>query len=319
MILTGRKQFKLRYFVLFLVLLLLIPVIYLFFPVIFDPSSDYIQRKGTIVKVTKTDEWQSGNNKHVDITLESSSGLIVDLSVLVPHGTNIARPLTVVLAGYGTGRKATKLLSGTKGIIVAAISYPYYGDTKINAIQQFLSNVKEIQQGIIDTAPAVLLALDYLVKQPYVNPQQVEMVGVSFGAFLASIPAAIDKRFKRLWLVQGAGDPAGVFEYYIGNGIENNLLRKLAAGLLEYVIAGHYLKPERWVGKIAPRPVIVINTENDVAFPENSVTTLHHALNQPNEIIWVKGRHVTPTRKDVINQLANLVFTRIAADYSLSW
>lgn len=311
------KHFKLRHVVLLFILLLLIFVIYIALPVLSDPSKTFIQRKGDVVNVTKTREWQEGINKFIELSLKSSSGLIVDLTILIPKEANTPRPLSIALAGYGTGRRASELISDSKGIIVAALSYPYYGDKHINDISHFLFNVKKIQQGIIDTTPAVLLALEYLVKQPYVNPEQVEVVGVSFGAFLAAVPGALDNRIKRVWLVQGAADPASIFEYNIKNNILNKTLRRIAARLLEFVIAGHHLKPELWVGKISPRPVIAVNTLYDVAFPKESVTVLHQALGQPNEIIWLKGLHVQPDREDVIQQIATLVFTRMAADYKI--
>lgn len=292
-------------------------IFYIFSPVLTDPSQSYFQRKGELVTVTKTREWQKGFNKHIDVSLKSSSGLKVDLTVLIPKNINTARPLSVVLAGYGTGRRATELISDSKDIVIAAISYPYYGDKHVNNIRDFLFNVKEIKKAIIDTTPAVLLALDYLIKQPYVNPKHVEVVGVSFGAFLASIPGALDKRVKRVWLVQGAANPASIFEYHIRSDYLNKSMRRIAARLLEFVIAGHYLKPELWVGKISPRPVLVINTYDDSTFPKGSVETLHQSLGQPNEIIWLQGLHVRPDREEVVQQLANLIFARMAEDYKL--
>ncbi len=315
---TRFKYFKIGYVLLFSVLLLLIPIIYFFAPVFFDPSDTFLQRKGSVVNVTQTRTWQEKGNRFIDVTLKSTSGLVVDLTVHIPKEITTSRPLSIVLAGYGTGRRATELIDDSKGIILAAISYPYYGDIQINDISQFLLNVKEIQQAIIDTTPAVLLALDYLIKQPYVNPEQVEIVGVSFGAFLAAVPGAMDERVKRVWLVQGAADPASVFEYYMSSDVMNKSLRRIAASLLEYVIAGHYLKPELWLGKISPRPVIVINTRHDVTFPKKSVATLHQALGQPNEVIWLKGLHVRPDRKGVVQQLSSIVLSRIAADYGTS-
>lgn len=40
----------------------------------------------------------------------------------------------------------------------------------------------------------------------------MELAGISFGAYLAAVPAALDPRVKRLWLIHGSGDPAAVLE-----------------------------------------------------------------------------------------------------------
>lgn len=143
------KHFKLRHVVLLFILLLLIFVIYIALPVLSDPSKTFIQRKGDVVNVTKTREWQEGINKFIELSLKSSSGLIVDLTILIPKEANTPRPLSIALAGYGTGRRASELISDSKGIIVAALSYPYYGDKHINDISHFLFNVKKYSKELL--------------------------------------------------------------------------------------------------------------------------------------------------------------------------
>jgi dienelactone hydrolase len=155
-----------------------------------------------------------------------------------------------------------------------------------------------------------MLAMDYLAQQPYVDATRVELVGGSLGAFLVSVPGALDPRFHRVWLIHGAGDPRGVFAHLLTPYIGFGPLRELTAQLLAAITASHHLRPEKWVGRIAPRPVIVVNARGDESLPAASVAALHQALPENSEIIWTEGPHVRPGRKTVVEGLVALVAER---------
>lgn len=296
-----------------LVLLIISFAVILIVPAISDPSATYIDRKGRIVAVQKTDEWKDQNAHFYDLSLHSSSGLDVDISVRIPLNTTSPRPLAIVIGGYRTGRHGIKIISESHNVIVATLSYPYHGDKKVNK-DNFIKNLGHIRQAFADTPPAILNAFDYLRNQPYVDPEKIELVGVSLGAFLIGIPGALEPRIKRVWLVQGAADPAAIFEDRLTEKITFTPLRRIIAKWIEIAIGGHHVNPKKWVGLIAPRPVIAINTYGDEAFPVSSVELLHQSLREPHEVIWIKGKHVLPSRKDVIEQLASIVFRRISED-----
>jgi hypothetical protein len=96
-------------------------------------------------------------------------------------------------------------------------------------------------------------------------------------------------------------------------------LQKLAARLLAIFTASHHLRPEKWVGRISPRPVIVVNARDDEAYPASSVESLHEALGNPAEVIWTEGLHVTPGRIEVVEQLFDIVLERILGDQHIKF
>jgi dienelactone hydrolase len=67
--------------------------------------------------------------------------------------------------------------------------------------------------------PAILLAVDYLLEQPYIDANRLELAGVSLGAFLVSPAAVLDERIRRVWIVHGAGNPAQVIEYELRDNV----------------------------------------------------------------------------------------------------
>jgi len=301
---------------LFLVLLLIViiaPVGWLAWPVLDDPSEDFDKRRGRLEQVEVTREWQRNGSRYQDLTLHSSSGLKVQATIRHPSAVNKPRPAIILLGGYGTGRRAAELVEESGELVIAAISYPYRGPEGLKGME-FLWHFGAIQQAILDTSPALMLMLEHLVAREDVDTSHIELVGVSFGAFFVSVAGALDKRFSRVWLVQGAADPRAIYEYRMRNSISFGPLRSLAARILGFFTATDYLKPERWVGRISPRPVVVINSHGDISFPPASVAKLHASLREPYEIEWLEGEHVTPGRKTVLKQLNEQVVRRIMGD-----
>jgi surfactin synthase thioesterase subunit len=193
---------------------------------------------------------------------------------------------------------------------VAALSYPFGVIPHRDGLQLAMA-LPTIQRGILDTPPSVMLAIDYLLQQSDLAHQGIELVGISFGAFLAAVPAAQDSRVTRLWLIHGSGDPQGV----IAAGLEGRLapapLRELTAWLLATFAAAHHLSPELWVDRISPRPVMVVNARQDSALTEEAVAQLHNTLREPYEILWSPGDHVHPKRPETIEYITRLLFSRI--------
>ena len=179
-------------------------LLYIYLPVLNSPSDIYIDRKGEINSITITRQWQQNNSDFSELDLLSSSGLKVQLQIRRPVTQTGPLPVAVLLGGMGTGRKACGLLPEPRHVVCVSLSYPYYGPQKFKGMD-FFYNLSDMQQGVKDTPPAVLLALDYILAQSYSKKNQVELIGVSFGAYFISIPAVMDERVTRVWI---AGAPA---------------------------------------------------------------------------------------------------------------
>lgn len=279
-------------------------------PVIPDPTPGFAARKGELIAVHELGRVSVGETTIVESRLVSSTGLEVEIGVRVPREIRTPLPLVVLLGGLQTGHRAVHLAKRPYDIVFAAVSYPLQGDPGAKGLA-LMMQLPEMQQALLDTTPAVLLAMDYLGQQPYVDPERVELVGGSLGAFLVSVPGALDGRFRRVWLIHGAGDPRVVFEHQLQQEIAFVPLRKLTARFLALITGSHHLRPEKWVGRIAPRPIIVVNARDDEALPPSSVASLHQALGENAEVIWTEGIHVTPGRTEVVEELVDLLVERI--------
>ncbi len=279
-------------------------------PDLSDPSNEFYQRKGLLQSIDIEREWQDGNSIFRHMTLHSNSGLKVKMTMRLPqkHSEHVY-PLVFILGGIRTGRDAVHQVLQQQPVILASISYPYHDEWVREGLSRF--DVRQYQQTVRDTVPAVLLALDYLLAQGAVDKQQVELVGVSLGAFFVSIPAALDQRVTRTWLVHGAGEPEKVIAHKLKRDIDTDLLRKLAAWASARLIAAESLRPENWVWRISPRKLVFINAKDDEAMPLASVLALHRSASQPYEVIWTEGQHITTGRTEIVQGLVDLIMQRV--------
>ena len=279
-------------------------------PDLSDPSDEFFQRKGSLQSVDIETEWQQGNAIFRHVTLLSNSGLKVKMTTRFPRqGTAQGHPLVLILGGKRTGRDAVHLVSQQLPIALAAISYPDIDNWIVEGVKRY--DVRQYQRTERDTVPAVLLALDYLLAQPPVDKQQVELVGVSLGAFFVSMPAALDERVSRTWLVHGAGEPEKVIAHRLKGRIESDVLRRFVAWASARLLAVESFRPENWLSRISPRKLVFINARDDEQLPLGSVEALHRSASQPYQVIWTEGQHIDTARDQVIHKLVNLVMERV--------
>jgi dienelactone hydrolase len=275
-------------------------------------SATFAARRGPVVGVTAGEEVTTPEGYvSQTVRLTASTGLFVDLRVLRPAGPETARPLVVLLAGHRTGRDAIDVVGNPGGIVVAALDYPYHGPERPRGVVQSLQAIPAIQDGLLDTPPAVSVALDWLLTQPWVDSTKVELMGVSLGVPFAAVAGALDERFRRVWLIHGGIDNRAWLANRLESRIGNPILRHSAASLLHLLAYGETFRLVRWVPRIAPRTVMVVGADADEQMPRSSVEKLHAAARPPKELLWSEGGHVDTHRMEIIRQIMNLVRSRI--------
>lgn len=280
-----------------------------------DPRERFHERHGTVERVALDTVEIFGPHLRQNVRVTSTSGLSVEIAVKRPTdstGTTPVRrrPLLVLLGGHVSGRDAIELIDDTGGTVIAALSYPFDGDAKVKG-WRVVAAVPTIRRALLDTPPAILLAIDYLASEPYVDATKMELVGVSLGAPFACVAGALDLRVRRVWSIHGAGDPYALLEHSLTRKIPFAPARALVAGLANILACGPGLAPERWVGEIGPRCFVMVNAESDERLPRACIDQLYAAARDPREIIWRPGVHVEPHRKRIVQDLVDIVLTRV--------
>lgn len=277
-----------------------------------DPVPHFDKRRGSFVRAEERPASVDGTTREHEVRVIGSSGLGVELAIrrpAAPESVVVRRPLFIVLGGHERGKGAAALIGDTRGAIFASLEYPFDGDHRAKG-PAVLKQVPAIRRAIYDTPPSVELALDYLLQRPDVDPTRVELVGASFGAPFATIAAARDTRITRLWLAHGGGDTYRM----ISRGLEKEIpwapVRAPLAHLANILASGPRFTPEKWIARVAPRPVVMLNAEEDEKIPRESVEILYAAAGEPKELVWLPGKHMQGNRPDVIERLINAVLER---------
>src|SRR5688572_13005173 len=258
-----------------------------------DPQPHMLSRRSSLAVVTEGPVVREGNHELRDVKLRALSGLEVELTIkrrmrdTNDHGR---RPLAIVLGGHRTARSAVQFIPDAGEMIVAALSYPYAGEPRPDALK-FVRDIPNIRKAFLDTPPAIMLALDYLLAQPDVDPSWVEAVGVSLGGPFVTIAAALDERVSRVWVVHGSAGSYGPLEVSMRREIPVPGLRHAAAALSALIINPR-MAPEKWVHRVAPRPFMMVNARDDERMPRKLVERLFESAGEPKSIVWLPGGHV---------------------------
>src|SRR5688500_11752544 len=219
-----------------------------------DPAAPAPVRRPALVQATVGAADTLDGHLVEPVRLRDARGLTVDLLLKRPVATDTGGgrvPVVVILGGHHAGREAARYIPDTRGRVVAALSYPYRGKHRLSAWGA-LRAAPSIRRAMLDTPPAIQLALDWLLAQPWADTTRVEGIGASLGAPYMTVAAARDPRITRLWAVHGAGDMLRLLSHNTRKYVRLKPARWLAVRAAHRLIAGAQLTPERWIAHVSP-------------------------------------------------------------------
>ncbi len=211
--------------------------------------------------------------------------------------------LTVVLAGgIGTGRRAATLVDGRHAALLISCDYPW-DDPSDLPLPRLVWRLPAVRGGILGTPQALALAATYLLAQPGADPRRLAAVGASLGVPFVAAWAASDRRVAAVALGYGGGDLRTLFEAALRGRIGHAGVRRLVASAIAGLLTP--LDPLRTVGRIAPRPVLLIGSREDERIPRTAVDALVTAARDPKTVIWFGGRHMLPRDSVLMREIGD--------------
>jgi dienelactone hydrolase len=271
-----------------------------------QPRDDWFdERRGKIQAVYIDDAETTDGQLSSFVTIRSSTGVSFSVRV-IRHPSDDPLPVLLVLGGHRTGSDAVELFGNVGQRAVVALDYPYNGPEKVKGIGPILKTIPLARQGFLDTVPAVSLAVDWILQQPWADADQLIIVGASLGVPFAATAASRDSRIKGAVLVHGAADNRLWLQRQVERRVDTEILHWPLGTILYWLAYGPVLNTPERAALISPRPVLIIGARDDERTPAGQTEALFAAVNEPKLLRWTGGRHIQPGRNEVVEELLRI-------------
>ncbi len=249
------------------------------------------RRKGTITVSYCLPAGDTPWSERAACTIKSDTGIEVNLTYRIPANPSGRVPAVILLGGFLAGRRAIEYVPESVPFAVVALSYPYRGEVSANP-WRLMSSLPGLDRAAWHTPASILLALDFLQAHPEVDGRRVGLVAASLGVPVGCMAAAADHRVRALALINGgAGLPdlvvraAGAFGWAHEIAIPVRLALKPILSRFE---------PGEYLARVSPRPVLLVNGEQDPVVPVESAKALFESAREPKEQRWFDVGHLSP-------------------------
>lgn len=205
-------------------------------------------------------------------------------------------PGVVVLHILGGDFEISRILSrhlASQGIGALFVQMAYYGSRRPQGPKRIRLISEDVDQTLAGTRQTIMdvrRAALWLSLRPEVDAGKIGIAGTSLGAFIATLCAGMDTRFRRCVFVLGGGDIAKV----LWEGEETvKQKRKLEGQGFTYESLSQKLRPVEplsYAGAIDPRGVLMVNAKHDKVVPPWCTETLWEKLGRP-KIYWYECDH----------------------------
>jgi pimeloyl-ACP methyl ester carboxylesterase len=247
--------------------------------------------------VTSTDHTsaprQEGPVEVHTVTYTSSfDGSRVTALVAIPRGAT-SRGCVIAQFGLGSTKEDSSRAwqpFASLGLTTVSIDFRDHGARGSGpaGLEQAVRNPNSIAELIRGTVADLRGAIDYLENQPYCG-RNIAYAGVSLGGGIGTILAATDRRVKAAVLIATPGTFRATLTtpgVPILPGITHHPARLRAA--LRILSP---LNPARFVGRISPRPVLILSGREDKAVVLSNARVLEAAAREPKTILEYRGGH----------------------------
>lgn len=219
-----------------------------------------------------------------------------------------ANPVCLVIQHGLSGSKEDTRSSwdvfAQQGVSVFAIDARSHGERGSKAeLTRVLGNAGSVRTMLQGTVIDLRRGIDMLQQRPECANARIGYIGFSMGGLLGAMLAGSDTRVQAPVLVVAGGD----WRKLLRNPRNPLLTASLTAPahLDESVRVLDPIDPVHWVGRISPRPVLMLNGRTDQLIPVPAADALHDAARQPKQVEWYPGGH-SPEGLEVVAQLAVL-------------
>jgi cephalosporin-C deacetylase-like acetyl esterase len=202
----------------------------------------------------------------------------------VPSQNKGPLPVIILLHGLGDRKTVDYIEAGYQyfqqsGYAVLRIDIDNHGDRKKYDYDFDLTDgyrywTRDI---ITQTVFDLRRSIDFLETRVEIDKDRIGFFGISLGGIIGTIFSGVDKRVKAPVIALAGGNLSLMFG--------------LDAFTEETKDFFSIIDPINFVQEIAPRPLLMINAENDEVIDPLTSKLLFRKAKQPKEIIWYPSKH----------------------------
>lgn len=227
-----------------------------------------------------------------DIHMEGARGHSLPSILTIPAAGPGPFPCVIFLHGLKQDRFFLAEIAepfAESGFAMASFDQLMCGERTLpeesGSLKEFAALRRRLALTVIETRRLI----DYIETRLDIDPHRIYLLGASLGAITGATASAMDKRIKACVLVYGGGS-----------------IRKLLSGKVVRDALGPWrfflipliactlrpADPIRYVGEIAPRPILFQNGRRDETIPPSAANALHNAAGNPKEVLWYDSAHI---------------------------
>jgi pimeloyl-ACP methyl ester carboxylesterase len=259
-----------------------------------DQTHVFLETRDRITGARSAKTWSTGRSRVERLELLDAAGAMVStVLVRVPVAPAASRRTLVVYAGKETGDRILDLIPERPDVLLVA---PLYPESDPRGVVETLLWPHTVRAAVFATVAGGMGALAHLDEVGVPRGTTV-VLAASLGSSFGTIHAALDRRVDELVVIHGGGDfPLILHRYYEGRE------RPFAAALVPFLARGliDTFDPVHWIGRVAPRPVLLIASRRDKYFPVESVEALAAAARGPTSILWTDTDHVGASKTEIV-------------------
>ena len=192
-------------------------------------------------------------------------------------------PAVILLHGTG-GSRADFLQSAVgyakRGAVGMTITAPSGATPPPAQSTSPLARLQLQRSLAIEDVVAVRRAVDYLDKQPAVDPSRIGLVGWSAGARTGAVVAGVEPRVRWLVLMSGGALPVSQYAAAAPKSLRSAIRRTLPA-----------IDPLHWIAKARPGSVYMQDGRADQVVPQPALVALANAAPAGTRVQWYDAGH----------------------------
>ncbi|MDB4583151.1 acetylxylan esterase [Draconibacterium sp.] len=232
------------------------------------------------------------------ITYQSVHNKKVTGLLTVPKKSEHPLPVVILLHGKGDRKTVDYIEYGNdmlskSGYAVLRIDFSNHGDRIENDFDFDLTGdtrywTREI---VTQTVFDLRRAVDFIETQEELDANNIGFFGISLGGIAGTIFCGVEDRVKVPVIVLAGGQLNLMFGKKALSAETKNF-----TGIIE---------PKNYVKQISPRPLLMMNAENDDIIPPMMSKLLYKKAKKPKEIIWYPAKHHTIPIQEVYQEGIN--------------